>query len=98
MEEENKKPLNATEINKMFFRERKKRSSKEKKLRRELTEGNGRLSEGLGNDGSEYSDEDRTFMMAIDAEKRRLQKPVLEWAEVLRVALRLGYRKPIQRS
>ena len=43
--------------------------------------------------GSNYTDEEREFMMAMDAYKRKNRRPYPTWAEVLAVVHSLGYRK-----
>jgi hypothetical protein len=43
--------------------------------------------------GSDYSDEERRFLMAIESYKRRHRRPFPTWREVLHVAQCLGYRK-----
>lgn len=44
------------------------------------------------NIGSDYTDEEREFIMACEREKRRLNKINLSCADVLALAKRLGYR------
>jgi hypothetical protein len=41
----------------------------------------------------EYSDEEREFLIAMDAFKRENRKPFPTWQEVFHVLLSLGYRK-----
>lgn len=43
--------------------------------------------------GSEYTDEERVFMMAVDAYKRKHNRPWPTLSEILAVAKSLGYRK-----
>jgi hypothetical protein len=43
--------------------------------------------------GSDYSDEEREFLQAIDEYKRTQRRPYPTWREVLRVLRSLGYRK-----
>jgi hypothetical protein len=43
--------------------------------------------------GSDYSDEERAFLVAMDAYRRRHRRPFPTWREVLHVAHSLGYRK-----
>jgi predicted nucleic acid-binding protein len=43
--------------------------------------------------GSEYSDEEREFLTALDRYKRRTGRPWPTWLEVLNVLRRLGWRK-----
>ena len=43
--------------------------------------------------GSDYSDEEREFLMAMERYKRRQGRPFPTWREVLHVAHRLGYRR-----
>jgi hypothetical protein len=43
--------------------------------------------------GSDYSDEERVFLMAIERYKREHRRPYPTWREVLRVVHDLGYRK-----
>jgi hypothetical protein len=43
--------------------------------------------------GSDYSDEEREFLQAIDCYKHTFDRPFPTWREVLRVAQALGYRK-----
>jgi hypothetical protein len=45
------------------------------------------------NSGSEYTDEEREFMMAVDRYKRERQRPHPSWREILAVARSLGYRR-----
>ena len=47
--------------------------------------------------GSDYSDEERAFLVAIDTYKRRHRRPFPTWREVLHVAHCLGYRKVAER-
>ena len=49
-------------------------------------------------DGREYTAEEVSFMMAAQAEKERLGKSSLTTAEILRMAVRLGYRKRKRRG
>jgi hypothetical protein len=44
--------------------------------------------------GSDYSDDEREFLQAMDRYKRKACRPYPTWREVLRVLLSLGYRKP----
>lgn len=43
--------------------------------------------------GSDYTDEEREFLLAIDRYKRVARRPYPTWREVLRVLHSLGYRK-----
>ena len=43
--------------------------------------------------GSDYSDEERAFLVAVERYKRRHRRPFPTWREVLHVAHCLGYRK-----
>jgi hypothetical protein len=43
--------------------------------------------------GSDYTDEEREFLQAIDRYKHTYDRPFPTWREVLRVAEALGYRK-----
>jgi len=43
--------------------------------------------------GSDYSDEERAFLVAIERYKRRNRRPFPTWREVLHVAHCLGYRR-----
>jgi hypothetical protein len=43
--------------------------------------------------GSDYSDEEREFLMAIDRYKRERRRVHLSWREVLVIAKSLGYRR-----
>jgi hypothetical protein len=43
--------------------------------------------------GSDYSDEEREFLMAMESYKRRNHRPFPTWREVLYVANNLGYRR-----
>ena len=43
--------------------------------------------------GSDYSDEEREFFMAIDRYKRRHHRPFPTWREVLHIVHCLGYRR-----
>lgn len=43
--------------------------------------------------GSDYSDEEREFMVACERRKRELGVVVLPWDEVLAVAKECGWRK-----
>jgi hypothetical protein len=43
--------------------------------------------------GSNYTDEEREFLQAMDRYKRMRQRPFPTWREVLRVFKQLGYRK-----
>jgi hypothetical protein len=43
--------------------------------------------------GSDYTDEEREFLQAIDRYKRTARRPYPTWREVLRVLHALGYRK-----
>ena len=41
----------------------------------------------------DYSQEETDFMMAMDTYKRDHNRPFPTWCEVLRVLVKLGYRK-----
>jgi hypothetical protein len=43
--------------------------------------------------GSDYTDEERAFLVAIERYKRRHRRPFPTWREVLHVAHCLGYRR-----
>ena len=43
--------------------------------------------------GSDYSDEEREFLLAIDRYKRSRRRPHPTWREVLDVLRQLGWRK-----
>jgi hypothetical protein len=43
--------------------------------------------------GSNYSDEERIFLQAIERYRRERRRPNLTWHEVLRIVKSLGYRK-----
>jgi hypothetical protein len=43
--------------------------------------------------GSDYTDEERAFLMAVEGYKRRHRRPFPTWREVLHLAHCLGYRK-----
>lgn len=43
--------------------------------------------------GSDYSDEEREFLQAIDRYKRSSRRPYPTWREVLNVLRTLGWRK-----
>ena len=43
--------------------------------------------------GSDYSDEERAFLVAIESYKRGHRRPFPTWREVLHVAHCLGYRR-----
>lgn len=43
--------------------------------------------------GAEYTPDEIEFMLAVDAYKRRRQRPYPTWTEILEVARSLGYRK-----
>ncbi len=45
------------------------------------------------NVGAAYSDEEREFLLAIEAYQRKTCRRFLAWHEVLRVLKSLGYRK-----
>lgn len=47
--------------------------------------------------GADYTDEEREFLLAVDTYKRRVN-PRPSWAEVLRLAKALGYRRVAERS
>jgi hypothetical protein len=60
-----------------------------------LRPGPPRLVAGPDSDfpGADYSDEERTFLMAMESYKRRNHRPFPTWREVLYVAHNLGYRR-----
>ena len=43
--------------------------------------------------GSDYSDEERVFLLAMERYKRERRRPFPSWREVLHVAHSLGYRR-----
>jgi hypothetical protein len=43
--------------------------------------------------GSDYTDEEREFLQAIDRYKRTQRRPYPTWREVLKVLRELGWRK-----
>ena len=43
--------------------------------------------------GSDYSDEERRFLIAIERYRRERRRPYPTWREVLRVVHELGYRR-----
>ena len=43
--------------------------------------------------GSDYSDEEREFLMAMESYKRRNHRPFPTWREVLHIVYCLGYRR-----
>jgi hypothetical protein len=43
--------------------------------------------------GSDYTDDERAFLVAIEGYKRRNRRPFPTWREVLHVAHCLGYRR-----
>jgi hypothetical protein len=43
--------------------------------------------------GSDYTDEERLFLQAMDRFKRTRRRPFPSWSEVLSVVISLGYRK-----
>ena len=43
--------------------------------------------------GSDYTDDERVFLMAMERYKRERRRPYPTWREVLHVLLSLGYRK-----
>lgn len=45
--------------------------------------------------GSDYSDEERVFLMAMERYKREQRRPYPTWREVLHVVHALGYRKTL---
>jgi hypothetical protein len=47
--------------------------------------------------GSDYSDEEREFLTAIESYKRHRRRPFPTWREVLHVAHCLGYRRVAER-
>jgi hypothetical protein len=47
--------------------------------------------------GSDYSDDEREFLVAIEKYKRRHRRPFPTWREVLHVAHCLGYRRVAER-
>lgn len=49
-------------------------------------------SPSLVNQGADYTDEERAFLVAIDEYKRSRQRPFPSWREVLAVVHALGYR------
>lgn len=45
------------------------------------------------NIGSDYTDEERIFLVAIDRYKRKHRRPFPTWREVLLIVKSLGYRQ-----
>ena len=43
--------------------------------------------------GSDYSDDERDFLIAMERYKRENRRPFPTWSEVLEVLVSLGYRK-----
>jgi hypothetical protein len=43
--------------------------------------------------GSDYSDEERVFLLAMERYKRQRRRPYPTWREVLHVVYSLGYRR-----
>jgi hypothetical protein len=43
--------------------------------------------------GSDYSDDEREFLVAIESYKRRHRRPFPTWREVLHIVYCLGYRR-----
>ena len=58
----------------------------------------GRPADGGVNQGSDYSDEERIFMVAMDRYKRVRARPYPSCTEVLTVLLSLGYRCVAERA
>ena len=60
-----------------------------------LRPGKPRLVAGPDTDfpGSDYSDEEREFLVAMEAYKRQHRRPFPTWREVLHVVHCLGYRR-----
>ena len=54
------------------------------------------ITNGL-NIGSDYTDEEREFLVAVDRYKRVHHRPHPTWREVLALVKSLGYRKDGQR-
>lgn len=50
------------------------------------------------NAGSEYSDEEREFLLAVERYKRERNRPFPTWVEVLRIAKALGWRKVVDEN
>ena len=48
--------------------------------------------------GDPYTEEEREFMMGMEALKRRLGVRWLTWSEILAEVKRLGYRRPPKRK
>jgi hypothetical protein len=46
------------------------------------------------NQGSDYTEEEKAFLKAIDTYKRKHRRPFPHWREVLAVVKALGYRLP----